>query len=64
MDFYGGYKHAFGDFGLDVGVIYYYYPGTGEVNPGFEAKNFEAYIGGSWGPVSLKYYYSFTDFFG
>jgi uncharacterized protein (TIGR02001 family) len=64
MDFYGGYKHSFGDFGLDVGVIYYYYPGTGEYNPDFKAKNFEAYIGGSYGPVSLKYFYSFTDFFG
>lgn len=64
MDFYGGYKHAFGDFGLDVGAIYYYYPGTGEYNPDFEAKNFEAYIGGTWGPASVKYYYSFTDFFG
>src|SRR5438270_7162116 len=28
MDFYGGYKKAFGDFGLDVGAIYYYYPGS------------------------------------
>src|SRR3954465_15870571 len=28
MDFYGGYKHAFGDFGIDVGAIYYYYPGS------------------------------------
>lgn len=64
MDFYGGYKHSFGDFGLDVGMIYYYYPGTGEYNPNFEAKNFEAYIGGSYGPVSIKYFYSFTDFFG
>ena len=65
MDFYGGYKHAFGDFGLDVGVIYYYYPGTGEdASLNFEAKNFEAYIGGTWGPASVKYYYSFTDFFG
>jgi uncharacterized protein (TIGR02001 family) len=64
MDFYGGYKHSFGDFGLDVGVIYYYYPGSGEYNPAFKPKNFEAYIGGSWGPLSLKYYYSFTDFFG
>jgi uncharacterized protein (TIGR02001 family) len=64
MDFYGGYKHAFGAFGLDVGVLYYYYPGTGEYNPAFEAKNFEAYIGGSWGPLSVKYFYSFTDFFG
>lgn len=65
MDFYGGWKTTFdGGFGLDVGVIYYYYPGTGEYNPDFEAKNFEAYIGGSWGPVSAKYYYAFTDFFG
>jgi uncharacterized protein (TIGR02001 family) len=64
MDFYGGWKTTIEGFGLDVGVIYYYYPGTGEYNPDFEAKNFEAYIGGSYGPVSLKYFYSFTDFFG
>lgn len=63
MDFYGGYKHAFGDFGLDVGVIYYYYPGTGEYGP-YEAKNFEGYVGGSWGPLSAKYSYAFTNFFG
>ncbi len=64
MDFYGGWKTTFdGGFGLDLGVIYYYYPGTGEYGP-YEAKNFEAYVGGSWGPVSAKYYYSFTDFFG
>jgi len=65
MDFYGGWKTSFEGFGLDVGVIYYYYPGTGEdASLNFEAKNFEAYIGGTWGPASVKYYYSFTDFFG
>jgi uncharacterized protein (TIGR02001 family) len=64
MDFYGGYKTTFGDFGLDVGTIYYFYPGTGQLTPGVDAKNWEVYIGGSYGPVSLKYYYSFTDFFG
>ncbi len=32
MDFYGGYKTTIGDFGLDLGAIYYYYPGTGD-NP-------------------------------
>jgi uncharacterized protein (TIGR02001 family) len=65
MDFYGGWKTTFDNgIGLDVGVIYYYYPGTGEYNPAFEADNFEAYIGASWGPLSVKYYYSFTDFFG
>ncbi|HSA68341.1 MAG TPA: TorF family putative porin, partial [Burkholderiales bacterium] len=25
MDFYGGWRKSFGDFGLDVGAIYYYY---------------------------------------
>src|SRR6185295_10478251 len=28
MDFYGGWKKTWGDWGLDVGAIYYYYPGT------------------------------------
>ncbi len=64
MDFYGGYKANFGDFGLDVGTIYYYYPGTGKYVSGFDAKNWEVYVGGSYGPLSAKYFYSFTDFFG
>jgi uncharacterized protein (TIGR02001 family) len=67
MDFYGGYKAAFGDFTLDVGTIYYFYPGTGQtggVYSGLDAKNWEVYVGGAWGPLSAKYYYSFTDFFG
>jgi uncharacterized protein (TIGR02001 family) len=64
MDFYGGWKTTIEGFGLDLGVIYYYYPGSGEYVPSFEPKNFEAYIGGSWGPVSAKYFYSFTNFFG
>lgn len=64
MDFYGGYKATFGDFGLDIGGIYYYYPGTG-ANPALiSAKNGELYIGGSWGPLTAKYNYAVTDFFG
>lgn len=63
MDFYGGWKTTWNDFGFDLGGIYYYYPGTGENGP-YEASNFEAYIGASWGPLSLKYSYAFTDFFG
>jgi uncharacterized protein (TIGR02001 family) len=27
MDFYGGWKKSWGDWGLDLGAIYYYYPG-------------------------------------
>jgi uncharacterized protein (TIGR02001 family) len=67
MDFYGGFKHSFGDFGLDVGAIYYYYPEAKYPAGGgnFEkAENFELYIGGSWKWFSAKYYYSVTDYFG
>ena len=36
MDFYGGWKKSWGDWGLDLGAIYYYYPGTNAsaTNPG------------------------------
>ena len=27
MDLYGGYKKTIGDFGFDVGLLQYYYPG-------------------------------------
>jgi uncharacterized protein (TIGR02001 family) len=64
MDFYGGWKTEIGGVGLDIGAIYYYYPGTGEYVPDFKAKNFEAYIGGSLGPLSVKYFYAFSNFFG
>ena len=69
MDFYGGYKHAFGDFGLDVGAIYYYYPGShakvlSTVKPdGGAVNNKEIYIGGSWKFLSAKYSYAFDDYF-
>ncbi|MBL8416124.1 MAG: hypothetical protein JNM42_16965 [Propionivibrio sp.] len=75
MDFYGGYKHAFGDFGIDVGGYYYYYPGS-SANPlsysnrknifstsSGAVDNFELYIAGSWKFISLKYSYALTDYF-
>lgn len=58
MDFYGGWKHGFGDFGVDLGALYYYYPGSDS-----RISNTELYIGGSWGPFSLKYSYAVSDFF-
>jgi uncharacterized protein (TIGR02001 family) len=68
MDFYGGYKHAFGDFGLDVGAILYYYPGSQGRSLGTRADsgsvtNKEIYIGGSWKFLSLKYSHSVDDYF-
>ncbi len=72
MDFYGGYKRAFGDLGLDLGFIYYYYPGsrasltnpqTGKTATDTKIDNKELYIGGTWKWLSLKYYHSIDDFF-
>lgn len=66
MDFYGGWKKSFGDFGLDVGGIYYYYhnaefdggAGTAKFN------NLEFYVGGSWKWLSAKFFYALSDYFG
>ena len=58
MDFYAGWRKAFGDFGLDVGAIYYWYPGS---EP--KVDNKEVYIGGSWKTLSAKYFHSIDDYF-
>jgi uncharacterized protein (TIGR02001 family) len=62
MDFYGGYKTSFGDFGLDAGALYYYYPASG-AGGSTKVDNTELYIGGSWGPLTAKYSYAVSDFF-
>lgn len=68
MDFYGGYKTTVGDFGLDLGAILYYYPGSEGKVLGTNAdngavSNKEIYLGASWKFLSLKYYYSVDDYF-
>lgn len=63
MDFYGGYKLPVGDLTLDFGVLYYYYPGSGD-NGGIKIDNTELYVGASYGPFSLKYSHAVSDFFG
>lgn len=61
VDIYGGYKTTFGDFGLDVGVLRYLYPGSDlAVNP----DTTEIYVGGTWGPATLKYSHAVTNLFG
>jgi uncharacterized protein (TIGR02001 family) len=62
MDFYGGFKGAFDAFSYDVGVLYYYYPGSG-VAGSTKIDNTELYVSGGWGPFSLKYSYAVSDFF-
>jgi uncharacterized protein (TIGR02001 family) len=59
MDFYGGYKFEIAkDVTVDVGGLYYFYPGATDFN------NFEIYGGGAFGPFGAKLFYGVTDFFG
>ncbi len=62
MDFYAGYKRTFGDFGLDVGALYYYYPNSGAQGT-TRIDNAELYIGGTWKMLSAKYYHAVTKYF-
>lgn len=62
MDFYGGYKLSLGDFALDFGALYYYYPGSGQVGT-TSVHNLEFYAGAGYGPFSVKYYHATSDFF-
>ena len=61
VDFYGGYKGAVGDFGYDVGLLQYYYPGSFS---GPKPDTLELYVSGSWQMLSLKYSHALTDLFG
>ncbi len=68
MDFYGGWKKTWGDFGLDLGGIVYYYPGSegrvlGTGASSGAVTNKEIYIGGSWKFISLKYSHAVDDYF-
>jgi uncharacterized protein (TIGR02001 family) len=63
MDFYGGWKKSFGDVGLDVGLLQYYYPGA-KAAGSEKYDTLEAYVAGSWKWFTLKYSITLTDWFG
>jgi uncharacterized protein (TIGR02001 family) len=63
-DFYGGWTKAFGDFGLNIGALYYYYPGAEITGTGESYDTVELMLGGSWKWISAKIFYALTDFFG
>jgi uncharacterized protein (TIGR02001 family) len=75
MDFYGGYKTSFGDFGFDLGLLHYYYPGSSarplsgsnhkhpSARSNGAVNNTEVYVGVSWKFLSLKYSYALSDYF-
>ena len=63
MDFYAGYKPTFGDITLDLGILYYYYPGSDAPGIG-RIDNTELYAGAAWKWLSAKYFHAVSDFFG
>ena len=56
-DIYGGWRHTWDeDWGLDVGVLQYYYPGSFNTSAAFKNPDTtELYIAGSWKWLSLKF---------
>lgn len=65
MDFYGGYKfEPVKDLTADVGVLYYYYPGSSIGATGEKYNNTEIYVGGTYKWFAAKYSYNVSDFFG
>ncbi|MCP5189477.1 MAG: hypothetical protein H6988_03695 [Pseudomonadales bacterium] len=61
LDYYAGWSSAIGDtdFGIDVGYIYYDYPGDN----GDEGDYGEVYVAGSWKDLSISVNYS-DDYYG
>ncbi len=57
MDFYGGYKGEFGGIGYDVGLLTYYYPGTG-ASP---LNTTEIYGALSYSIATLKYSHTVSN---
>lgn len=56
IDLIAGYKKSFGATTVDVGVIYYFYPGSGAVISDWNSDFFEPYVSVSqaFGPVTAK----------
>jgi len=63
-DWYGGWAKTWGDWGLNVGALYYYYPGAKIATNGDKYDTLEGYASVSWKWLSAKLSYAFTDFFG
>lgn len=66
VDIYGGWKKSWGDWGLDVGLLKYWYPGDYNNLGGYFSKpdTLEVYGAGSWKWITLKYSHALGDAFG
>jgi uncharacterized protein (TIGR02001 family) len=65
IDIYGGYKGEISkDFGYDVGLLQYWYPGNKLDRIAKNANTTEIYGALTYGPATLKYSHSLTTLFG
>lgn len=62
-DWYGGWAKTWGDWGINIGGLYYFYPGA-KLGNGDKYDTFEGNAAVSWKWISAKISYAFTDFFG
>lgn len=64
-DFYGGYRFELArNIALDLGVIYYLYPGAKDPITLRRFDTTEFYVGASFGNLTAKLNYALSDFFG
>lgn len=56
IDLIAGYKKSFGGTTVDVGAVYYYYPGAEQIIPGYNSDFVEPYasLAYTFGPVTAK----------
>jgi hypothetical protein len=65
LDLYAGYRRSVGKVGLDLGLLYYWYPRARyNINPGDRYNTAEAYAGARYGQLTVKYSYALTNLFG
>lgn len=73
-DVYGGYTFNVGPVAVNVGGLYYWYPGKDERyydfdgdgvgDSGFDPNTFEVYVGATWKWLNVKYSHTTTKLFG
>jgi uncharacterized protein (TIGR02001 family) len=65
LDLYGGYRWTAGKVGLDLGLLYYWYPRARyNIDPGDRYNTAEVYVGGRYDQFVVKYSHALTNLFG
>lgn len=64
IDVYGGYAGSLGDFGYDVGLLQFIFPGGRYTGTDEDYNTLEAYASVSFMGLQLKYSRALTDYFG